>query len=99
MMNRQELTQRNKDREIGQICYVTNDLKETLKYMTEKLEIGPWKLLAISNTSAENVRLDGKLVPERSARIVAIAKGGKQIKLSTCSARTQFEIPGGRGPG
>ncbi len=82
MMNRQELTQRNKDREIGQICYVTNDLKETLKYMTEKLEIGPWKLLAISNTSAENVRLDGKLVTEPFRSHIAIANvGGMEIEV------------------
>ena len=33
MMNRQQLLARNKDRQIGQICYVTNDLKKTLQFI------------------------------------------------------------------
>lgn len=82
MMNYQQLLERNKDREIGQICYVTNDLRRTLAFMTEKLEMGPWKLLAISNESAENIRLDGNLITEPFRSYIAISNiGGMEIEV------------------
>lgn len=81
-MNRQELTERNRDRELGQICYVTDDYMRTIKFMTEKLEIGPWKLLAISNESANNIQLDGEPVTEPFRSYIAIANvGGMEIEV------------------
>ena len=82
MMNRQQLLARNKDRQIGQICYVTNDLKKTLQFMTEKLELGPWKLLAISSESAKEIHMEGKPVTEPFRSYIAIADiGGMEIEV------------------
>lgn len=81
-MTRKELTEFNKKRKVTQICYVTDDYKKTIEYMTEKLCIGPWFILANTNESAYDVTYEGEPVTEPWRFLIAISQiGDTQIEV------------------
>ena len=41
MMSAKELQEFNKNRKITQVCYVTNDYKKTIEYLTNTVSWGP----------------------------------------------------------
>ncbi len=63
MMTAEELRAYNKDRVFGQIGYVTRDAMRTAKLWTEKLAIGPWRFVSLSDESCHDAKIlvDGKL--------------------------------------
>ena len=62
MMSAKELQEFNKNRKITQVCYVTNDYKKTIEYLTNTLNWGPWTILKNNQISAHDVKSDGKPV-------------------------------------
>lgn len=63
-MTNQELKEMNKKRKIVQICYVTRDYKRTIRDLYERLNIGPWNVMTLSDKNTTNVQIGGKLVDE-----------------------------------
>ena len=62
MMSAKELQEFNKNRKITQVCYVTNDYRKTIEYLTNTLNWGPWTILKNNQISAHDVKSDGKPV-------------------------------------
>ena len=82
MMTRAELIERNKDRQICQICVLTRDLKKTMDAWIEYLEVGPWKCFEISDENTRNQTLDGKKKDWKFKQKVALAMmGNVQIEI------------------
>lgn len=63
-MTNDELKKLNENRKITQICYVSDDYKKTIKYLYEKLNFGPWVIMAHSNEVTKDVALDGEILTE-----------------------------------
>ena len=81
-MNKEQLVEFNKDRKIRQICYVTRDYKETIKYFCEFLNIGPWTIIAHSDAVTKEIKLNGKSVDTPFRFICAFAFIGEmQIEV------------------
>jgi methylmalonyl-CoA/ethylmalonyl-CoA epimerase len=81
-MNKEQLAEYNKDRKIKQICYVTYDYKETIKYLCESLNIGPWTIIAHSDQVTKEIKFKGKSVDTPFKFICAFAfMGEMQIEV------------------
>ena len=80
MLTRKELTELNEKRWLGQICLVSNpgyeSFMEMVKTLTEKLQIGPWTLLYISDDSTQNIRWKGEPIEGPWKYYVAITNIG-----------------------
>lgn len=82
MLNREQLLRRNRNRTIGQLCLVSRDYMETVKYLTEHLQIGPWTLLSISDKSTRNITWHGKPIEGPWRYFVAVTQvGAMQLEV------------------
>ena len=61
-MNIKDLAKKNSKRRITQICFVSEDYQKTIEYLYEKLNYGPWTIMAHSNEVTKDVELDGKTI-------------------------------------
>lgn len=81
-MNNDELLEFNKNRKICQICLVTSDIKNTLKEWVEKLKVGPWKVITLSDETITDATLNGKKIEKPYKYYCAIAMFGNiQIEI------------------
>ena len=76
-MNREKLKTYNKNRSIVQICYITNDYEETIKFFTEKLLIGPWTIMKHQSGTTKVKELFGKRLEEEFSFFCASAWVGE----------------------
>jgi hypothetical protein len=101
-MTNQALKEMNKKRKIVQICYVTRDYKRTIRYLYDKLNIGPWNVMTLSEKNTTNVQIDGNLVNESYEFIVCHSMlGDMQLEViqpvSGPSAYTKYLDEHGEG--
>lgn len=76
MKTAEELKKINQQRVIDQICYVTEDYRRTMEYLTEKLDMGPWTIIENSNDTAFHVKKDGEKVSEPWKFYIAFTQVG-----------------------
>lgn len=76
MKTAEELRRINEKRSIDQVCYVTDDYRRTIEYLTEKLNMGPWTIIKNNNNTAFRVKLDGEKVEETWNFYLAFTKVG-----------------------
>ena len=93
MMSAKELQEFNKNRKITQVCYVTNDYKKTIEYLTNTLNWGPWTILKNNQISAHDVKSDGKPVEGDFEFLIAATFIGDiefEIILESITSRNLF---------
>ena len=79
MMTAEQLREYNKDRVWGQIGFVTRDAEKMARLWTEKLAIGPWRFVTLSDESCHDAKvlIDGELKDmEHFKFICAICNSG-----------------------
>lgn len=82
MKTAEQLREINKNRVIDQVCYVTDDIRRTIRYFVEMLDIGPWFILENTQDNAREVKLDGEDVKGPWKFYIAHAKvGGMTIEV------------------
>ena len=77
MKTAEELRALNKTRAVDQVCFVTDDYKRTLRYLTEVLDYGPWTIIANTNECAFHVKKDGEPVTEPWKFYIAFTQVGE----------------------
>lgn len=101
-MNEKEMKQYNEARKIVQICYVTDDYKQMIKYMYEHLAIGPWTILSHQTGTTTDVELNGKVVDQEFRFVCASAwVGDMEIEViqPVCGPNPFSKFLETRGPG
>ena len=99
MMSAKELQEFNKNRKITQVCYVTNDYRKTIEYLTNTLNWGPWTILknnqiifTLKNISAQPLNIPVEELTERFIRgDVARNTEGSGLGLSIAQSLTQLQ--------
>ena len=81
-MTHEELIEYNKNRKICQLCLVVKDIEYTLKEMVEKLKIGPWMVITVSDETTDGASLNGVELKEPFKFLCALAMcGNLQIEV------------------
>jgi len=82
-MTNQELLEYNKKRTVCQICIATTrDMEEILDEWIDKLKVGPWTVITMSDKNVKNPTYGGKKVTEPFEYTVAVAVYGNiQIEI------------------
>jgi hypothetical protein len=82
-MTNKELLEYNKDRNICQICIATNrDIEKVLDEWVDKLKVGPWNVLTLSNETLGHAYMGGKEITEPFKCYCALAMYGNiQIEI------------------
>lgn len=82
-MTNQELIEYNKNRNVCQICIATNrNLEELLDEWVDKLKVGPWNVITISDETVTEAYVGGKKLEGKFKFYCALAMFGNiQIEI------------------
>lgn len=76
IMTNKELAEYNKNRQIYQVCAITDNLEKTMQAWVDTLKIGPWLVRSFDDTTMSNLKVGGKLVTEPYKFLIGITMVG-----------------------